>query len=127
MAATSLPAPGFGEAEHRDALAARLRRQKTLLLLLVAPLQQRQAVQPDMHRHRGAQAGVGRFQFLAGQPQGDVVEALAAVAFGDADAQNPQLRHARQQVRRHGLAAVSLLDDRRNLALGKGSHHLSGA
>ena len=114
----------LGEAEHGDALTARLRRQKALLLILVAPLQQRQAVQSNVHRHGCPQTRISRLQFLAGQPQGDIIETLAAIAFRDADAENAQLGHARQQVRWHGLIAISFLDDRRNFPLGKCSYHL---
>ena len=86
----------FGQAKHRHLLAARLWRQKALLLRFAAPLQQRQAVQSHVNRHGCPQTRISRLQFLAGQPQGDIIETLAAIAFRDADAENAQLGHARQ-------------------------------
>ena len=56
-----------------------------------APLQQPQAVQPHVHRHHHPQGRVDRFQLFAGQPQGDVIHPLPAVAHRQADPQDAQL------------------------------------
>ena len=114
----------FGQAERGVFLAARLRDEEALFLIFRAPLQQRQAVQAEMHRHDHAQGRIGAFQFFADQPQRDVVEALPAVAHRDADAEDAQFRHARQKGRIHLLLAIPFADDRDDFFGGEIAHHL---
>jgi len=98
--------------------------EKTLFLFLAPPLEQGHRTQTGMHRHRHPQVGIDRFEFLASQPERDVVHALAAVADGEAQAENPQFAHPPQRVgHRLGLAVI-LFDDRRNFLAGEIAHHL---
>ena len=118
------PTPGSVSPNMAIFLALRLRHEESLLLLLGAPLQQRQTVQSHVHRHHHAQAGVHRFQFFAHQPERDVIKALPAVFLRNANAQDAQLAHARQECSGASLLAVCLFDDRRDLFLAKVAHHL---
>jgi hypothetical protein len=74
--------------------------------------------------HHDAQERVHRLQLLADEPERDVVEARAAVLFGDADAEQSQLGHLAEHRAVELLLLVPLLDMRRDLALRKLAHGL---
>ena len=77
-----------------------------------------------MHRHRDAQKSVDRFQFLANQAQRNVVEARAAVMFGDADAEQIQLGHLVEDRPLKVLLLVPFFDVRPDFLLRKLAHGL---
>ena len=79
MPRTSLPAARLGQAVAGDLLALRLRHEVPLLLILGAPGEQRQAVEPGVHRHDHAQRRVDVLELLADEAEADVVHAGAAV------------------------------------------------
>ena len=73
-----LPRPthsGLGQAEGRELLAARLRDEPALALLLGPPLQEGQRVEPDVDALDDTQRGVGTLQLLAQDREADVVHA----------------------------------------------------
>ena len=106
---------GFGQAVAGDLRALRLRHEIALLLILAAPRQQRQAVQPGVHRHDHAQRGVDVFEFLAGQPQADVIHAGAAVLLRHRDAEQAEPGHAAEDaIAIEAVLAIGLADVRRN-------------
>ena len=86
----------LGQAVGRDLLALRLRHEISLLLILGAPGEQRQAVEPGVHRHDHAQRRVDVFELLAGQAERDVVHPRAAVLRRHGDAEQAELGHLRQ-------------------------------
>ena len=102
------------KAPHPIFLPLGQRHQEVLLLLLGAPLEQRHGAQAHVHRHGDPQVGVDGLQFLAGQPQADVIHALAAIADREGQTQDPELAHAPQHPLDRLLAAVSVLDHRRD-------------
>ena len=73
----------LGQAEGRQLLAARLRDEVLLLLLLAAPLEQRQRVQAGVDAEDDPEGGVRSLHLLAQQGEGDVVHSGAAVALRD--------------------------------------------
>ncbi len=60
---------GFGQGETGDLRALRLRHQISLFLVLGSPREQRQTVQPGVHRHDHAQRRVDVFELLARHPE----------------------------------------------------------
>src|SRR2546422_1306817 len=77
-----------------------------------------------MHRHCDAQKRINRFEFFANKAERDVIEAGAAILFGDADAQQIQLSHLVKDRTLEVLFLVPLFDVRRNLSLRKLAHRL---
>ena len=73
----------------RQLLARGHRHQPALLLLLVSPRVQAHADQADVHRQHCGVGGVDVLELLADEPEGQVVEAVAAVALREADAREP--------------------------------------
>ena len=67
--------------------------------VLGAPRQQRQAVQPDVHRQDHAQRRVDVLELLARDAEADVVHAGAAVFGRHADAEQAEVGHLRQDAR----------------------------
>ena len=89
---------GLGQPERRQLLAPRLGHQPALPLLLGPPLEQRQAVEPDVDALDDPERGVGPLELLAQQGEADVVHARAAVALRDRRAQEPELAHLREHL-----------------------------
>src|SRR5919205_2603654 len=83
----------LGQTVGRNLLALRLRHEVLALLLLGAPGVERQRVEPRVYAHHDAQEGIHRFEFFADEAERDVVEAGAAVLFGDADAEQAERGH----------------------------------
>ena len=108
--------PRLGQAVAADLLAARLGDEILPALLLGAPAQQAERVEPRVHRHDDAQRRVEVLELLAGQPEADVVHAGAAVLGGDADAQQAERRHPRQDARVEPMLAIEVVDAGGNLA-----------
>ena len=113
--------PRLGEAERRQLLAARLRHEVLLLLLLGPPLQEGQRVEPGMDGEDDAEGGVGALHLLAQQGEGDVVHPRPAVLLGNRQAQEPLGAHLLVQAAVVLGVGVHLLDARQDLALGEGA------
>src|SRR5579864_5841246 len=79
------PGAWFREAKCGDLLPTRLGCQESLFLFLGAPLQQSQAIQPNMNRHDDPQGRIDSFQFFACQAECYVIESLASVPYGNTD------------------------------------------
>ena len=88
-------------------------------MLLRSPLEQRHGAQAHVHRHGDPQVRVDRFQFFAGQPQADVIHALAAVPDREGQSQDPKLSHSPQHPLDGFLAPVKILDHRRDFLRAK--------
>ena len=84
----------FGERVPGNLPSLCLRHEVPLFLGLGAPGEQRQAVEPRVHRQDDAERRVHVLQLLAGQAEADVIEPRAAVLLGHAHAQEAELRHA---------------------------------
>ena len=84
---------GLGQAEAADPLAARQLGQVFLLLRLGAELIDRHHHQRGLHAHHRAVARIDPLDFARHQAVADVVQARAAVGFGDRRPQQPQLAH----------------------------------
>ena len=117
---------GFGEAIGGDALAAGLGGQDSPLLFFCAPLQQRHVVQAHVHGHHHAQGGIAAFQLFADEAEREVIEALAAIAHGDVDAEDTQLGQARQDALVHSLLAVPTSDVGDDFLIYEIAHQLLG-
>ncbi len=92
------PRPGLGQAETCELLAPGLRSEPALLLLLGSVAQDGERIQPDVDGDECAKGGFAALDFLAGERFGDEVETGAAVLLGDDDPEEPELRHALDQV-----------------------------
>jgi hypothetical protein len=90
-----------------------------LLLLLGAPLEQRQRVEADVNAHRHPERGIGALQLLAQDAEADVVEAVAAVLLGDRRAQEAELAHSCEDVAAHLVARIPVADVRLDLLRGE--------
>ena len=88
----------LGQPERGELLALRLGHQPALPLLLGAPLQEGQRVQPDVDALDDPERRVGPLELLAQHREADVVHARAAVALGDRRAQEPELGHAAEDL-----------------------------
>ena len=115
MARASLPAPGSVRAYPAILLPLRLRHQVSLFLGLGAPGEEREAVEPGVHRQDDAERRIHVLELFAREAQADVVEAGAAVLLRHAHAQEPQLRHAAEDaVAVEAVIAIELADARRH-------------
>src|SRR5207248_10173029 len=85
---------GLGEAEAGDLLAARLRDEPALLLLLARVAEERERVQADVDGDERAERGLAALDLLASERLADEVEAGAAVLLGDDDPENAELGEA---------------------------------
>ena len=103
---------GLGEAEGGDLLALGLRHEVALLLVLGAPASSDSEFRPTCTDMDDAQRGVDVLQFLAGETEADVVHARAAVLGRDADAQQAEGGHLRQDRRVEAVLAVQFRDVR---------------
>ncbi len=112
---------GLGQPEGRDLLAARLRDQVALLLVVVPPLQQRQRVQPGVDAEDDAEGGIGALHLLAQQRKGDVVHPRPAVALRDRQAQEAGGAHLLVERAVIGRGGVHLRHAGQDLALGEGA------
>ncbi len=101
---------GLGQPERGQLLALRLGREETLLLILRAPLQQGQRVEPDVHAHHHPKGRIGALELLAQDAQADVVQAGPAVLLGDRCAQEAQLAHPAEHLAVHFVLGVPLAD-----------------
>ena len=84
----------LGQPEAGQLLAARLRREPALLLLLGPVAEERERVEPDVDGDQRAERGLAALDLLADERLGDEVEAGAAVLLGNDDSEQPQLGHA---------------------------------
>ena len=84
----------LGQPEARELLAARLRGEVALLLLLVRVLEERERVEPDMDGDERAEGRLAALDLLADERLGDEVEPCAAVLLGDDHAEQAELGHA---------------------------------
>ena len=100
----------LGQAEAGELLAAGLRHEVALLLLLRAVAQQRERVQPDVDRDQRPEGRLAALDLLAGERLGDEVEPGAAVLLGDDDPEQAQLGHALDH--RHVELVVDVVLDR---------------
>ena len=82
----------LGEAEGCQLLASRLRDEVFLLLLFGAPLQKAERVEADMHALDDAESGLCALDLFADQAEGDIIEARAAILFGDGATQQAKWR-----------------------------------
>ena len=62
----------------------------------VPPLEEGEGVEADVDAHGDAEEGVDVLEFVAGEGEADVVEAGAAVALGDGEAEDAELTHLPQ-------------------------------
>ena len=119
--AASRSDPRLGQSEGGELLAARLRHEVLLLLLLVPPLEQGQRVQAGVDREDDPEGGVGALHLLAQQREGDVVHAGPAVLLGDRQAEQAGGAHLLVDAAVVLGGRVQLLDARQDLALGEGA------
>ncbi len=77
-----------------------------------------------MHRHHHAQESVDRFQLFANQTKRNVVEAGAAILFGNADTEQVQRAHFFQYFGVSLLFLIPLFDVRRHFFPRKLAHGL---
>ena len=110
IAATSDPAAGSVSPKQAELVAARLRREVALLLLLVGVAEERQRVQPDVDRDEGPEGRLAALDLLADERLGNEIEPGAAVFLGDDDAEQAELGHARDRV--HVQVVVDVVLDR---------------
>ena len=74
----------FRQPEGREFLALRLWPQEAPFLLLGAPLQERQRVEPEVNGEQYPEGGVGALQLLAQQSESEVILPPAPLGLGDA-------------------------------------------
>ena len=115
----------LGQREGAELFAAGLGHEKALLLLLIGPLQERQAVEPDVDAHDHPQEGVDVLQLLAGEGEGDVVEPGAAILLRDGKAEDAELAHLAQHLGVELALGIPLLDVWRDLARGELAHRVA--
>ena len=115
---------GFGQAEGGELLAARLRDQPALALLLGPPLEEGQRVEADMDALDDTERGVGTFELLAQDREARVVHPAAAVRLGDRGAEEPELAHLLEQFAVDLALLVPVPDERHDLRLREGPHAL---
>src|SRR5207244_564827 len=87
-----------------------------LLLLLRAPGEQREAVEPGVYRHDHAERRIDVLQLLADDPETDVVHARAAVLHRHGASKQAHPGHLRQDREIEAVLAIELTDSRRDLA-----------
>ncbi|EAU62243.1 conserved hypothetical protein [Stigmatella aurantiaca DW4/3-1] len=97
---------GLGEAEAAELLAAGERGEELLLLLLVAVLRHRIAVERVVHAHDDAGGGAATADLLHGDGVADVVQPGAAILLGH---RHPQERQLGQLLHRLGGPRVGLV------------------
>ena len=85
---------GLGEAEAGDLLAARLRDEPALLLLLARVAEERERVQTDVDRDQRAEGRLAALDLLARERLRDEVEPGPAVLLRDRDPEDAELGHA---------------------------------
>ena len=115
---------GLGEAEGGDALALRLRHEIARLLIVGAPAEESQRVEADVDGQDDAQRRVHVLELFAGQAEGQVVHARAAVLRRHREAEQPQRGHLRQEAAVERVRAIEVADTRGHLAAGPFAHRL---
>ncbi len=111
----------LGQPERRELVTLRLRDQPTLALLLGAPLQQGERIQPDVDALDDAERGIGTLELLAEEREADVVHPRSAVGLRDRRAEEPLLGHLREDLAMDLAVLVPLADVRQDLGLGEGA------
>src|SRR5262249_6434886 len=95
-----------------------------LLLLLGAPLQERERIQPDVDALYDAKCGLGALDFLADQAKREIVEPRPAVLFGNWPAKETKRTHLFEGVPVDLALLVVLACVRCDLILSKVERHL---
>ena len=117
----------LGQAERGQLLAARLRHEPALLLLLGRPTAERQRVEPDVDAHDHAEGRVGALELLAQDAQADVVHARRRrSAPGSARPGSRARPSASKTSRWTSSRCVPLADVGRDLGRGELAHRLPG-
>ena len=111
----------LGQTEAADRLAGVHRRQPALLLLLGAPLPDREHRQRALHRDGAADAGVARLELEAGEPVGDRARAGEAVAV-EVHAEEAELAQLRHQLARQDPLLEPVADVRQHVLAHEGAH-----
>ena len=101
---------GLGEPEAGELVAARLRGEVALLLLLVGVAEKRQRVEADVDRDERPEGRLAALDLLADERLGNEVEPGAAVFLRDDDAEQAELGHARDRL--HVEVVVDVVLDR---------------
>ena len=113
------PDAGLGQPERRELLAAGLRDEPALALLLRPPLQERQRIEPDVDALHDTERGVGTLQLLAQDREAEVVHPGTAVGLRDRRSQEAQLAHPGEHLAMDLALLVPLADVRQDLRLGE--------
>ena len=95
----------------------RLRHEPPLLLLLGPVPKQRERVQSDVDRDQRPERRLAPLDLLAGERLGDEVEPGAAVFHRDHDPEDPELRHAGDQVEIEAMVDIVLDRDREDAVI----------
>src|SRR3954469_9367637 len=104
------------EAGARQLVALRLRDEVARLLILVAPRQEREAVQAGVHGHDDAQRGIEILELFARDPERDVVHAGAAVFLRHGNPEQTEPGHpAENPIAVEVVFAVVLADEWRDV------------
>src|SRR5207247_7380624 len=109
----------LSEPEARDDLAFAEAGEPRALLLLAAPLQNRELDERDLDAERRAHRRIRATDLLGDDRVADVVDAHAAVLLRDGSAEESDRRHLPQNVGREFLGAIALARARRDLAVGE--------
>jgi hypothetical protein len=115
----------LGQREGAELLTAGLGNQEPLLLLFIGPLQESQAVEPDVDAHHHPQKGVYVLQLLAGERQRDVIETGAAILLRNGKTEDAEIAHLAQHFRVELAFGVPCLDVWCNLARGELAHGIA--
>src|SRR4051794_38128650 len=108
---------GLGQAEAAEPLAGAESRQPLLFLLLGAPLLDRASHEGGADGDHRASGGIGAADLLGDQPVADVVEAAAAVLFGDRGAEEADFPELARQLAVEAAGTVVLARRRQDLPL----------
>ena len=114
----------LGQPEAGELLAPRLGDEPALLLLLGGVAEERERVQPDVHRDQRAEGRLAALDLLAGERLGDEVEPGAAVVLGDDDPEDAELGHALDQRQVELVVDVVLDRDREDPLVDERPHCL---
>ena len=121
IAATSDPAPGSVSPKHASFSPFACGVSQRCFCSSLAVVEQRERVEPDVHRDQRPERGLAALDLLAGQRLGDEVEAGTAVLLRDHDAEDPELGHALDQVQVELVLDVVLDRDRQHALVDEGA------